>query len=901
MSSVRWGRNSRIALFLWLSLLFAPFFFSSEIAAWAQSATGTHVGAVNGSPTDAEYLLNGSDARLPNAHPVTVTSPITKNSPAPGGNFTLGLDTVPIGSGGTGQTTRQAAINALMNAAGSTAQDIWYFDGTNWTRFAKGANGTFLGVNGSGDLYWTTASVGSIAQSAEVLVLSTDATAPNGRVFTLTTGLAATDLGAGSTYTLGVDSTVLTTTSTQTGITNKTFTLPSFAYNSGSGVELKGTSFDSRLKWADWAAARNITIPDPGGDANLVATEGSATINGTKTFSDLKLSGTTFKTASNTITVPAADDTLVNLTSTQSITGVKTITRPVFIASSSSFWRASQSGFFTNFKVAPPAADRDITFPEVANDSNVVLQSTSATHVAGGIHYDIDSDGLSGVTSAGSSSQALLGGTTPAFGTLPIGGGGTNNASLAVTQGTVYYGDGSKLVGLAPGTSGQFLKTNGAAANPAWADAGTGTVTSVSLTGSGISNILTPSGTVTSSGNLTLTGACATGDIIYGSATNTWNKLTAGSNGKYLKLASGIPSWADGDGAGFGGNGSDGAVTKGAVTESTVMSYSATTFTQTVSTTYAPKSGSSYNSTSTQDWNGTTNVAAGYAGGAAGYTFGGTGMPQQGDGPAPGKAGYGYGAETGGGGGGNGGAGGAGETANGAGGGAMPFKRDAGSGGGGSGGNSTSGGAGGAGGGLITCCAVGALTVGSGGSINATGTAGSAANNRGGGGGAGGTIYLASQTSITMTGSCSVAGGAGATGSTVDGGGGGGGYIIRHSPSNTGAGSLTVTKGSKGGTGANDGTDGSSISITGVPNVPLMGYMFHDGGLDELKMIATMHRITTGDTNYDITGNEYASIASHGNVFDMAMYLGDDRMTATEGECPVLGIFDYCEVWADAS
>lgn len=875
-------------------------------SAWAQTASGTHVGAVNASPTDAEYLLNGPDARLPNAHPVTVTSPITKNSPAPGGNFTLGLDTVPIGTGGTGQTTRQAAINALMDAAGATSQDIFYFNGTNWTRFAKGANGTFLGVDGSGNLHWTTASVGAIASSAEVLVLSTDASAPNGRVFTLTTGLTATDLGAGSTYTLGVDSTVLTTTSTQTGITNKTFTLPSFAYNAASGIILKGASFDSRLKWADWAAARNITIPDPGADADVVVSEGNATINGTKTFSDLKLSGTTFKTASNTITVPAADDTLVNLGSTQTISTGKTIQMPVFTASSSRFWRASQSGFFTNFKVDPPAADRDITFPEVANNSKVALQSTSTTHVAGGILYDTDSNGLGAVTSAGSAEQPLLGGITPAFGTLPAAGGGTGVTTVPA-KGSILVGNagGTAYANLGVGSNGQSLVADSASTNGVkWATAGG--VTSIGIALSGLSNLFTVSGSpVTSSGDITLTGSATTGDLPYASGSNTWNKLGIGSTGQYLKVAGGVPTWAAGDGAGFGGTGADGAVTKGAVTETTVMQYSATTFTQSSSTTYAPKSGSTYLSTSTQDWNGTTNVAAGYPGGKGGQTYqGAIPGPSGGHGPCGGMGGYfTYGTDVGGGGGGNGGAGGngAGTACYGAGGGASPFVRGAGSSGSGAGGNGATGGDGGAGGGLISCCAVGALTVGSGASINANGTAGSVTNSRGGGGGAGGTIYLASQTSITMTGSCSATGGNGGNGSSAYGGGGGGGYIVRHSPSNTGAGSLTVTKGTKGGGSAVDGADGSSISITGYPNVPLMGYMFHDGGLDELKMIATMHRITTGDTNYDITGNEYASIASHGNVFDMAMYLGDDRMTATEGECPVLGIFDYCEVWADAS
>jgi len=77
--------------------------------------------------------------------------------------------------------------------------------------------------------------------------------------------------------------------------------------------------------------------------------------------------------------------------------------------------------------------------------------------------------GASGVTTT------TINGTVSLESALSIANGGTNNASLSVTQGTVYYGDGSKLVGLAPGTSGQFLKTNGASANPEWASAGSAT------------------------------------------------------------------------------------------------------------------------------------------------------------------------------------------------------------------------------------------------------------------------------------------------------------------------------------------------------------------------------------------------------------------------------------------
>jgi hypothetical protein len=57
--------------------------------------------------------------------------------------------------------------------------------------------------------------------------------------------------------------------------------------------------------------------------------------------------------------------------------------------------------------------------------------------------------------------------TTKVTGVLPIANGGTSNGSLSVTAGTVYYGDGSKLIGLAPGTSNQILHGGTA---PAWKD-----------------------------------------------------------------------------------------------------------------------------------------------------------------------------------------------------------------------------------------------------------------------------------------------------------------------------------------------------------------------------------------------------------------------------------------------
>ncbi|NDB58390.1 hypothetical protein EB001_08080 [bacterium] len=63
------------------------------------------------------------------------------------------------------------------------------------------------------------------------------------------------------------------------------------------------------------------------------------------------------------------------------------------------------------------------------------------------------------------SGQANL--TTAVTGTLPIANGGTNNGSLAVTAGGVVYTDGSKLVNVGAGTSGQLLQSNAGSA-PSW-------------------------------------------------------------------------------------------------------------------------------------------------------------------------------------------------------------------------------------------------------------------------------------------------------------------------------------------------------------------------------------------------------------------------------------------------
>lgn len=90
-----------------------------------------------------------------------------------------------------------------------------------------------------------------------------------------------------------------------------------------------------------------------------------------------------------------------------------------------------------------------------------------------------------------SSAVTLSGGLSAA---LPVASGGTNNGSLGVTAGGVYYGDGTKVVETAAGTAGQVLVSNGASA-PTWGAGSRSGLTTFNLSSG------TPNGTLTSASN----------------------------------------------------------------------------------------------------------------------------------------------------------------------------------------------------------------------------------------------------------------------------------------------------------------------------------------------------------------------------------------------------------------
>ena len=243
-----------------------------------------------------------------------------------------------------------------------------------------------------------------------------------------------------------------------------------------------------------------------------------------------------------------------------------------------------------------------------------VLHGNGTTAVtAGNVALASEVSGTLPVANGGTGVATLTGyakgsGTSAmsAVATIPVTDGGTGTTTAPTPNGVIYASSATGYASTAAGTTGQILKaTTGGA--PTWVDAsGGGTVTSVAAltlgtTGSDLSssvangtsapvitlNVPTASGSnrgalsstdwttfnnkATSGANSNITSLTglttalsapqggtgqttfAAGDILYASAVNTLAKLTKGTDGYVLTLASGLPSWAA---AGGGGGGS---------------------------------------------------------------------------------------------------------------------------------------------------------------------------------------------------------------------------------------------------------------------------------------------------------------------------------------------------------
>lgn len=150
---------------------YAPLNFSAIAGQWALAqgptmGAGTALGSVaGGTPTalsaaQITALINVATASLSGALPAWPNN-ITTYFRGDGSYATLNyaaLGTAPIANGGTGQTTQQAALNALAPTP-TRAGDVMYYNGTNWVSLPGNNSGTqFLQETAAGVPSWATVS-----------------------------------------------------------------------------------------------------------------------------------------------------------------------------------------------------------------------------------------------------------------------------------------------------------------------------------------------------------------------------------------------------------------------------------------------------------------------------------------------------------------------------------------------------------------------------------------------------------------------------------------------------------------------------------------------------------------------------------------------------------------------
>lgn len=161
-------------------------------------------------------------------------------------------------------------------------------------------------------------------------------------------------------------------------------------------------------------------------------------------------------------------------------TGVTDITRPSFSGSVGlgvSASRALATDSFGNLAASVTTA------AELAQSSGVTSALCGISQSCTLTNKTLSSPNLTGSINIGTTTAGIVtgsaGGVIGIATTIPIANGGTSNGSLSASLGTVYYGDGTKIVGLAPGTSGYVLQTNGAGGAPTWVaqTGGSGSIT----------------------------------------------------------------------------------------------------------------------------------------------------------------------------------------------------------------------------------------------------------------------------------------------------------------------------------------------------------------------------------------------------------------------------------------
>jgi hypothetical protein len=283
-------------------------------------------------------------------------------------------------------------------------------------------------------------------------------------------------------------------------------------YTAGTGLTLAGTVF---------SISNTAVTATSYGSASSV---GTFTVNAQGQLT--AAASTPIAIAGNQITSGTVDSARISGSYT-GITGVGTLT--------SGTWNATAIGAANGGTGLTSYAVGDITYAsDVTTLSKLALGATGRVLVAGATAPEYVAQ-----------SSLSVGSATTATTATNIAGGAANRIAFNSGSGTTAFID-------APTLSNTYLRWNGSVFD--WSTAGTGTVTSVAVSG-GTTGLTVSGSPVTSSGTMTLGGTLAianggTGATTANNALNAFLPSQAGNAGKVLSTDGSNTSWITSGGGG---------------------------------------------------------------------------------------------------------------------------------------------------------------------------------------------------------------------------------------------------------------------------------------------------------------------------------------------------------------
>lgn len=418
-------------------------------------------------------------------------------------NPLLPLQSAPLTSGPIRSNFQSAYndINNIYSLLGSGGGSISYPSAgvANSTGSAWGAS---FSTTGSGNVVLST----SPTLVTPVLGTPTSGTLTNAVGLPISTGLTGTGTGV------------------LTALGNAANGSGGFVTSTGSAANVTGVvaAANGGTGSASIPSSGNILVGNTGGTAYApVVLSSDCTLTYTGAITCLSTNGTSFGTLATLNAAPAGTLTGATLAAgvtASSLTSVGTIATGV--------WNGTVvTGQYGGTGVANTGhtitIGSNVTMSGAYSFTGTLTGATSVTFpTSGTLSTTTGTVTAVSVATANGFGGSSSGGATPA---LTITCSTCIQSASTWAQGDILYYNGSNWVDLPVGTSGYFLTTHGASANPTWTagSGGSGTVTSVTFTGDGTVESSTPSSAVTTSGTVTATLANAGAGTVLGNATSS--------------------------------------------------------------------------------------------------------------------------------------------------------------------------------------------------------------------------------------------------------------------------------------------------------------------------------------------------------------------------------------------